>query len=118
MQASAREAGKTAGVFRSLPAEWSDSVSARHGSATQILIDSLLENPVIRSADAERIAQVDNTNALKAMRRLESAGIVHEVTSRKRDQVWAATAVMDELDDLNLRIGRAIRADRGQTMSA
>lgn len=76
------------------------------------LIDSLLENPVITAADAERITGVDTVNAYRAMKRLEDAGVVHEVTSRQRNRVWAATSVLDELDDLNVRIATAIRAER------
>jgi Fic family protein len=77
------------------------------------LIDNLLENPVITAADAEHITGVDTVNAYRAMKRLEDAGVVHEVTSRQRNQVWAATSVLDELDDLNVRIATAIRAERG-----
>ncbi|MGN6760721.1 MAG: Fic family protein [Leifsonia sp.] len=113
VQASAREAGRTAAVFRELPGEWHESAGARRGSAVRTLIDNLLENPVITAADAEHITGVDTVNAYRAMKRLEDAGVVHEVTSRQRNQVWAATSVLDELDDLNVRIATAIRAERG-----
>lgn len=111
-QVSAREAGRTAVAFLRLPGQWQDAVGARRGSASRTLVDNLLENPVVTAADAERITRVDAVNAYRAMKRLEDAGVVHEVTARKRNQVWAATAVLDELDDLNVRIATAIRAER------
>jgi Fic family protein len=112
IQAAAREAARTADVFRGLPEKWLDSLHARRGSAPRMLVDSLLENPVVTAADAERITGVGTANAYKAMRRLSDAGVVREVTNRQRNQVWAAGAVLDELDDLNVRIAAAIRAER------
>jgi Fic family protein len=112
-QVASREAAKTAATFRGLPREWHAAARPRRGSAVETLVDALLENPIITAADAERIAGVETANAYRAMRRLEDAGVVREVTGRKRDQVWAAIAVLDELDDLNVRIAAAIRVERG-----
>jgi Fic family protein len=112
IQVASREAAKTAASFRALPGEWQMAAGVRRGSAAQTLLDNLLDYPVITAADAERIAGVDTTNAYRAMRRLEDAGVVREVTTRKRNQVWAAPAVLDELDDLNVRISSAMRAER------
>ena len=38
------------------------------------------------------------------MGRVAQAGIVTEITGRKRDRVWAVSDVMAELDDLDARI--------------
>ncbi|WP_227820096.1 Fic family protein [Agromyces aureus] len=111
-QVASREAAKTATSFRDLPREWHAEARPRRGSAVETLVDALLENPIITAADAERIAGVETANAYRAMRRLEDTGVVREVTGRKRDQVWAAVAVLDELDDLNVRIAAAIRVER------
>lgn len=44
------------------------------------------------------------------MKRLVSDGVVHEVTARKRNQVWAATDVLDEMTRLTERIAIAVLA--------
>ena len=41
---------------------------------------------------------------------MERDGVIHEVTSRKRDKVWAATDVLAELEDLGKRIATAVDA--------
>jgi len=35
---------------------------------------------------------------------LESAEIIQPLTSRQRNQIWAARAILNELDDLDARI--------------
>jgi len=50
--------------------------------------------------------------AAAAIDRLRNAGIVRPLTERKRNQIWGAGALLDELDDLDLRIQvRARSAD-------
>ena len=39
-----------------------------------------------------------------------AAGIVQPLTDRKRNQVWGATGLLDELDDLDNRIQIRARA--------
>jgi hypothetical protein len=58
-------------------------------------------------ADAETIHESlggSVSRAYTAIDRLQSAGIIEPITSRKRNQVWAARELLDELTDLDARI--------------
>lgn len=41
----------------------------------------------------------------RALTLLSEAGIIREITGRKRNRVWVAAEVIDELKSLELRIG-------------
>jgi len=86
-------------------------VTPRPGSALAALIDGLLEHPVFDAETAEdRIGRPTST-VYDALDRLEKAGIIHPITNRQRNRVWAVTAIIDELSALDRRIaGRAARA--------
>jgi hypothetical protein len=47
-------------------------------------------------------------SALGGIDELEEAGIVTEITGRKRNRVWVVSEVMAELEDLNRRIGERV----------
>lgn len=49
--------------------------------------------------------------AYRAIDRLTSAGVIEEITGRKKDRVWVASEVMAELDDLDRRIQAAMHAE-------
>lgn len=93
-----------------LPAEWAETVEPRLGSTAQRLLAALYSNPVLTADTAAAIAGTAAPNVYKAMDQLEEAGIVTEITGRKRDRVWAASDVMAELDDLDARIRSSISA--------
>jgi len=42
-----------------------------------------------------------------AISRLRDAGVLRPLTDRKRNQVWGAGRILDELDDLGVRIEQA-----------
>jgi len=42
---------------------------------------------------------------------LVEAGVLRPLTARRRNQVWGVGDLLDELEDLNARIGAAARAD-------
>lgn len=97
-------------AIRELPSEWSTMVTPRPGSALAALVDTLLEHPVFDAEAAEdRIGRPTST-VYDALDRLEKAGIIHPITNRQRNRVWAVTAIIDELSALDRRIaGRAAR---------
>jgi Fic family protein len=109
---SSREARISATRFEELPGEWRVAVPARDGSAVDVLLDSLLDTPVLTSEVAERLVGGPASSVFSAIDRLVEARVVHAITDRKRNRVWVVTAVMDELDDLALRIRQAVVADR------
>ena len=109
-QIAARESLVSALSLASLPEAWHQQVKAREGSAIQILLGKLLNNPVMAIGLAERITSVSTAQVYLAMQRLEDEGVVHELTGRQRDKVWGATGVLQELDSLASRIGSAVKS--------
>lgn len=102
---AAEESTVTAERISQLPAEWrADIGRTRKGSAPMLLLEHLLTHPVINAADAETALGVGTSVAYAAIERLESSGILRVLTDRKRNQVWGATALLNELSDLDIRI--------------
>ena len=102
---AAEEASVTADRIRQLPDEWREGLGrTRRGSAPMLLAEYLLTHPVIDAADVETSLGVRTSVAYAAIERLESSGVLRPLTDRKRNQVWGASALMDELSDLDTRI--------------
>lgn len=99
----------TAKRFHDLPIEWRETVRPRAGSAVAAILEHLTEHPVMNMDVAARLTSTTPQSIYTAMARLESDGIVHEITGRARDRVWAATEVLAELDELSARIAAAVR---------
>ena len=57
---------------------------------------------------AEKLLGASPQSIYEGMDALERAGVVHELTNRQRNKVWGATAVLAELESLNLRIAQAV----------
>ncbi len=104
--AAAIESRASISALRDLPSEWRSLVDTSAGSATDRLLAALLDDPVMSGEDA--IAALGSTpaTAYAALDRLTEAGVIAEITGRKRDRVWAANDVIGELDDLDRRIQR------------
>lgn len=69
-----------------------------------LLVEHLMTHPVIDAADVEASLGVRTSVAYAAIDRLESSGVLRPLTERKRNQVWGASPLMDELSDLDTRI--------------
>lgn len=102
---SAEESGVSSGRLREIPGEWADLSRPRAGSAAAKLLEVLPANPVITSNLADMLVDSPRSSVFTALERLESDGVIHEVSGRKQDRVYVASALMDELDDLERRIG-------------
>ncbi len=107
---AAEEARQSAERFSASRAESAERARPRAGSAASLL-DHLLEMPVLTIDDAIGITGGSASSAYAALDKLVDDGIVHEVTGRVRDRVWAVDNVMAELDDLSRRI--AVRVTTG-----
>jgi Fic family protein len=107
---AAQESRVSADNLLALPAEWAALTSFRRNSAGAIIVDALLDHPVLTVDSAIAITGKTDAPVYAAMSRLVDDGIVHEVTGRKRDKIWAATEVVAELDELNSRILARARA--------
>lgn len=92
-----------------LPEAWHNKVSTRRGSATRSLIDALLAVPVLDIARAQAACQVSPRRAFDALDSLTKAGVLEEATGGARSRIWIAVDVMDELANLEQRIGYRAR---------
>ncbi|MEK1113768.1 hypothetical protein OSJ20_19330, partial [Mycobacterium ulcerans] len=63
-------------------------------------------NPAHKPANQQRRSPA-RSSVFAAIKRLHDTGVLRPLTNRKRDQVWGASLLLDELDDLGHRISRA-----------
>jgi Fic family protein len=104
---AAAESQLTASRLAEIPGEWRRMVKARAGSAAAQLLVLLLSRPILSSEDASALVDGPRSSVFGAIARLREAGVLRPLTERKRDQVWGAGLILEELEDLNVRIGRA-----------
>ena len=102
--AAAVESRTSTRALNELPAEWRALAAVAEGSVADRLIETLLDEPVISGDQAATAAGVAPATAYAALDRLVDAGVIAEITGRKRDRVWAAGDVLGELDELDRRI--------------
>ena len=95
----------TADRLAELPPQWHEQVTSRRGSAARTLVDGLLTAPVLDIARAETVTGASRPRAYDALDHLTQAGVLSEITGGSRSRVWVAQAVMDELAELEERIG-------------
>jgi Fic family protein len=105
---AAEETQVAAGTLVNLKAMWHDRLETREGSASRRLIDVLLDVQTVTSQWVEKELELTPRSALGGIDELEEAGIVTEITGRKRNRVWVVTEVMAELEELNRRIGARV----------
>ena len=67
--------------------------SARSSALLQKLIDELFKSPSITIGQTAELLGVTPAAARYNLRKLEDAGIVHEITNRTRGQVFVAVGV-------------------------
>ena len=83
--------------------------TTRTGSAASRLLAVLPSRPILSSEDACTVVDSPRSSVFAAIARLHDAGVLRPLTARRRDQVWGAGLILDELDDLGVRIARASR---------
>lgn len=106
---SAAESRVTADRLGAIPGEWREMAGPlRQGSAAAKILSLLPSNPILSADDAMSIVQAPRSSVFAAINRLHEAGVLRPLTDRKRDQVWGASMVLDELEDLGVRIAHNI----------
>ena len=105
---AAIESKSTVTRLLELPDEWRDRARPRRGSADERLIDSLLASPVVTARSAADLVGGPKSSAFAAVNRLTSAGVLDELSGRRWGRVFAASDVLNELDELESRIGRRV----------
>ncbi|MDN5634656.1 MAG: Fic family protein [Brevibacterium sp.] len=109
---AAEEAQLTAHRLAALPNVWRDLIGRpRENSAAARILVYLASDPVFTIDDLEDSLHLSSSSANRAVSSLTEAGVLRGLTSRKRNQIWGADAVLAELEDLNLRIGDRARSE-------
>lgn len=107
---AAQESQVTATRLAQFPADWAEQLgTVRRGSAVEKLLGHLAHHPVINTEDAIELVDASRSSVFGAVGRLVEAGILVSLTARKRDQTWGVQSILNELDDLSVRIGIASR---------
>lgn len=107
---AAQESQVTANRLAQTPEGWRLQLgTVRSGSATSKLLELITHNPVLTAQDAASLIDAPQSSVYSAIARLTEAKILVPLTHRVRDQVFGAQAILDELDDLSVRIAIASR---------
>lgn len=88
---------------------WRRVVQARRDALAWRLAELLLRQPVIDAPTAQRELGATSANTHRAIRQLTDAGVITELSGRRRARVWQATEVLSVLDDFAARAGRRER---------
>lgn len=80
----------------------------RKDSATYRLFVRISEMPIFSVDDAVAALKVAPSSAYVAIENLHRLGVIEPLTSRKRNQIWGATAILDEIEDLSTRTAIAM----------
>jgi Fic family protein len=106
---AASESRVTARRLSDIPGEWADMVGrVRAGSAAAGLLTLLPARPVVSAEDVSVTLGAPLSSAYAAIQRLHEVGVLRPLTTRRRDQVWGAALILDELDDLGARIAISV----------
>ena len=86
-----------------------DSIVARRESVVWRLVDALVAQPVIDNGFVQRTFDVSDMSAQRAIDRLVDAGVLHQISKGRRNRVWQADEILDELDHFAERTRRTRR---------
>jgi Fic family protein len=107
---AAEESRVTAGRLAAMPQEWAELTGRpRVGSAARRILDRLLVDPVFSAEEAEDRIGGATSSIYAAVNRLHESGVIRSLTRRTRNQIWIASSLADELDDLGVRIAARAR---------
>ena len=102
---AAVESRITARRIATMPEEWRDWIGrVRHDSATDRLLTTLTTTPIFSAEDIYDTIGGPASSTYSAIDRLQEVGVLRPLTKRKRNQVWGASSLLDELEDLGHRI--------------
>jgi len=93
-------------TLSTLPSRWRALAAPRTNSADEMLIEALLDTPILNADAAQRITGTSNASTYRALSNLTELGILEVLSESKRNRIWASTDVLGELDALSAAIGR------------
>lgn len=118
---AARESEVSAQHLAALPKQWSAAYAVHSGrklranSAAQKVLEELPRTPFFTAEDMVERVGGSTSSIYSAIETLTEAGVLRPLTNRKRNQIWCAGAIIDELEDLGMRISDVTMHDRTWT---
>lgn len=107
---AAQESRVTAERLAQMPQEWREATGRpRRGSAAAKMLDVLVDYPIFSADEVEQRVGGATSSVYAAITRLHEAGVIRPLTNRTRNQIWVASALAEELDDLGVRIAARYR---------
>ena len=108
---AAQESSVTADRLAAMPERWRDQAGRpRAGSAAAAVLVALPTFPIFSADDIEQRLRLPTASTYRAVDRLARAGVIRPLTDRTRNQIWGAGDLLDELDDLGVRIAARARS--------
>ncbi len=105
------EAMRSATVLGDLPVNWRKKLgTVRSGGSTSKLLQGLISSPVFAADELIGVIGRNPTSIYNAISKLKDAEILIPLSSKKRNQIWGVTDVLQELEDLDHRIAVKGRA--------
>lgn len=102
---AAHESMTTAERLSQIPDQWRSRLGrVRRDGSTYQLLAAIAANPVITADDATNMLQAPQSSIYSSIERLVGTHILAPLTDRKRNQIWGAVDILDELEDLSTRI--------------
>src|SRR5665811_966757 len=90
---------RLASAIGAIRAGWGERIQARRDAAAWELADLLIRQPVVHARLVQEELDATSANAHRALRQLVEAGVLTEITGRKRNRLWQARDVLNALDD-------------------
>lgn len=102
---ASKEAERLYASISALQDRWRKQAgNPRRDSAAARIVEELPGNPLIDGKTARRIAGTSDESARLALRRLEDAGVIEQVSVGRRNRVWEATEVYETVDRFELAL--------------
>lgn len=106
IEAASLEAATTSDLISTLPKLWQERLGPTSAAnLASKALEFLTTQPIFNATDLADSLGVALTSAYPAIAKLEAADIIRPLTDRTRHQIWGAFEVLEELEQLELRIG-------------
>ena len=99
-----KEAVASADRVALMPQAWTEAARPRRGSTSHALIAQLTAHPIVTAACVQALTGASQASAYEAIARLARAGVLRRLTLSKRDTVWVAGDVIDEVELVRARL--------------
>ena len=106
IETASLEAATTSDLISTLPKLWQERLGPTSAAnLASKALEFLTTQPIFNATDLADSLGVALTSAYPAIAKLEAADIIRPLTDRTRHQIWGAFEVLEELEQLELRIG-------------